>query len=192
MSDNPIEQRAAAAVGGRGLFTPASPPGTQLATIDSAELTALLGTHVIPVREWVAALMEAEQFEETDEEDAQLDMVRAILLAESPEQVFASMTVLSVKDLLGDDPGARSNVFEIHGATPLKSTYTEGPSAFAIIRARDLAQGLDVTLSCGARSVQAAIIAHMVHGWLPFKAVFTRKRKPTRRGFYPVNLESGI
>ena len=192
MSQNPIEQATIAATREAATGAMAAAPGTELEVINPAELPALLGVTTIPIRAWIGALVEAEQFEEADEEDAQLSMVRAILLAETPAQMFASMTVLSVKDLLGDDPGARSNVFEIYGATPLKSTFAEGASCFAIIRARDLAEGVDVTLSCGARSVQAAIVGHMIHGWLPAKAVFTRKRKPTRSGFYPVNLESGI
>ena len=102
------------------------------------------------------------------------------------------MQALSVKDLLGDDPGARTSVFEIRGATPLASSFEEGVSCFAIIDAWNLAEKTPVTLSCGARAVQAAILAHIIHGWLPMRAVFTRRRKPTRKGFYPVNLESGV
>lgn len=167
-------------------------PGTDLALPTPGELAEILGSRQLPMRQWVAALVEAEQFEEGDEEDASLGMVRSILLAASSDEVFAAMNVVSVKDLIGDQPGAQSNVFEIRGAQPLKSTFEEGASAFAIITAFDMAEQLPVTLSTGARSVQAAIIAHQVRGWMPFKARFTRKRKPTRSGYYPLNLERGI
>lgn len=167
-------------------------PGTDLALPTPGELAEILGSQQLPMRQWVSALVDAERFEETDEEDASLGMVRSILLATSSEEVFAAMNVVSVKDLLGTEPGAQSNVFEIRAAQPLKSTFEEGASAFAIITAFDLAEGQPVTLSTGARAVQSAIVAHMVHGWMPFKAKFTRKRKPTRSGYYPTNLERGI
>lgn len=190
-TDTPIADQASKATQGRGLSGPAT-GGGELAVPTSAELATLLGAHIIPVRQWIAALVDAEQFEESDEEDASLSIVRAILLAETSEQVFGAMNVQSVKELLGDQPGAASNVFEIRGAIPLKSTFAEGPSAFSVIYARDLAETTDVTLSCGGRAVQAAIVAHLIHGWLPMKARFVRRRKPTRSGFYPINLEAGI
>lgn len=166
--------------------------GTALAIPTEAELDQILGSRQIPMKQWIAALVAEEQFEETDEEDRALGMLRAIMLAESSEAVFAAMNVVSVKDLLGPDPGASSNVFEISGAQPLRSSYDEGPSAFALIHAYDLAEGYPVTLSTGARSVQAAVIAHMIRGWMPFKAKFSRKRRPTEAGYYPLNLERGI
>lgn len=190
MTDTPIADAAEAAIA-EGAIVPAG-TGSQLATVTPQMLPALLGDQVIPMDRWLKALMETEAFEETDEEDASLSIVRAILLATSSEAVFASMNVQSVKELLGNDPGARSNVFEIRSATPMASTYEEGVSCFAVISAVDLAEQQEVTLSCGARAVQAAIAAHMIHGWVPFRAVFTRRRKPTRHGFYPINLESGI
>lgn len=192
MSEQPIEEQARKAAKTAPPAPPAPPPGTALALPDRAEIDKLLGAHVIPVREWVAALVEQEAFEETDAEDAALSIVRAILTADSPEAVFGAMQCISVKDLLGDDPGARSSVYQINGARPLASTFEEGPSCFCVIDAINLAEREHVTLSCGARAVQAAILAHMIHGWLPMRAVFTRRRKPTRRGFYPVNLESGV
>lgn len=188
-----IEHEAAAAAAAREAANAAAPaPGAELAIPDRAEIAKLLGARVIPVREWIGALTEQERFEETDSEDAALGIVRQILLAESPGQVFSAMQALSVKELLGEDPGARSSVFEIRGATPLASSFEEGVSCFAIIDAINLAEREHVTLSCGARAVQAAILAHMINGWMPMRAVFTRRRKPTRRGFYPVNLESGV
>lgn len=166
--------------------------GTDLAIPTPSELAQLLGQRRIPMDRWITTLVTEERFEETDKEDPALGMLRSILLAESSEAVFAAMNVVSVKDLIGPEPGASSNVFEIRGAQPLESTFDEGPGAFAIIHAFDLAEQLPVTLSTGARSVQAAIIAHMINGWMPFKGKFTRKRRPTQAGYYPLNLERGI
>lgn len=186
----PIADEAAAAVDAQRAAQTA--PGTAVALPTEAELVQMLGVHTIPVRQWAAALMEQDAYEEDDQEDAGLSIVRAILLASTSEEIFAAMNTLSVKELLGEDPGSRSQVFEIHSASPLKSTYEEGPSCFAVIRAYDLAEKRWVTMSCGARAVQAAILAHMIRGLLPMRAVFVKRRKPTRKGYYPVNLESGI
>lgn len=190
-SSTPIGDAAAEELGRpRAPFEPA--PGTALATITPAEVTELLGAHRLPVKAWLSALAEQEAFEETDAEDASLSILRAIMTAETPEAAFGAMQALSVKELLGDDPGARSNVFELRGATPLASTFEEGPSCFAVIDAFDLAQQIPVTLTCGARAVQAFCLAAQVRGWLPIRVVFTRRRKPTRKGYYPVNVEAGI
>jgi hypothetical protein len=187
----PVEAEAAIASATR--HQAASGPGTSLDLLpDRGELAQLLGATVIPVRQWAQALVNSQQFEEENEEEAGLSIVRAILLANTPEAMFAAMNVSSVDEMLGKDPGARSSVFEIYGATPLASTYDEGPSCFCVIQARDKAEGTAVTLSCGARSVQAAILGSMLHGWLPITAAFERKRKPTRRGFYPISLVQGI
>jgi hypothetical protein len=191
MSDTPIgdaTQRASVTT----LPTSLDLPRTELAIPEPAELAQLLGARVLPVKKWIGALVEQERFEETDEEAAALSIVRAILLADTPESMFAAMNTQSVDDLLGKEPGARSNVFEIRSATPLASTFDEGPSVFAVISARDMAEGVDVTLSCGARAVQTAILAAQLRGWLPLKAAFERKRKPTRAGYYPINLVAGI
>lgn len=164
----------------------------ELAVPTADQILALLGDTVLPVIPWAQALAEQSEFEETDEEDPSLAVVKSIMLADSSDEVFAAMNVLSVKELVGEEPGGRSNVFTIQGATPLKSTYEEGASCFAVIRAFDKAEGVPVTLSCGGRAVQAALLAHIVRGWLPVDVVFTRRRKATRRGFYPLNMERGI
>lgn len=192
MSTTPIGDAAAADTAApRGdVFTPA--PGRELAVLTPAEVTDLLGAHRLPVKAWLAALAEQEAFEETDAEDASLSILRAIMTAETPAAAFAAMQALSVKDLLGDEPGARTNVYELRGATPLASTFEDGPSCFAVIDAFDLAEQVPVTLTCGGRAVQAFCLAAEVRGWLPVKVVFTRRRKPTRKGYYPVNIEAGI
>lgn len=192
MGQSEIEQAAVGAVLEANGHGTGHAPGTELEMLRPGELATLLGTHVIPVREWVRALAEQEAFEESDEEDAALGIVRQILMAKTSQEAFAAMNTLSVKDLLGDKPGAATNVFEFYGASPLKSTFEEGVSCFCVIRALDLSENTLVTMSCGSRAVQAFLIAHMVQGWMPVKARFVRRLKPTRNGYYPVNLEAGI
>lgn len=191
MTDTPDTDLTAAGQ----LPIPAGPDGYtsgELAIPSRAEMMQILGSQSIPFRAWVAALMEAERFEDDAPEERASSIVRAILLAETSEAALAATDLKSADDLVGTEPGSRSNVLEIRGAKPLSSSYDDGPSCFAIIDARDLAEGADVMFSCGARAVQTVVMKHMWEGWTPFKAVLTRKRKPTQRGFYPLNLEGGI
>jgi hypothetical protein len=192
MSELPIADQAQAAVARPGDFTPATFPGQQLAIPTPAELEHLLGVRTIPVRSWLAALVDMERFEETNQEEAALSIVKAILTAETSEQVFATMDMLTAEDLIGKDPGARSDVLTITNGFPLASTFEEGASAFAVISAINKAEQREFSFSCGARAVQAAVVAHMIRGWMPFDCVLTRRRKPTRAGFYPLNLERGL
>lgn len=167
-------------------------PGTALAIPSRAEMAEILGTRATDFKGWVRALSDLADFVEEDKEDRGLSIVKAILTAETSEAVFAAMNLQSANDLCGTEPGGRSSVLEFTGATPLESKYEQGPSCFAIFYARDLAEGRDLSFSCGARAVQAAVIAHMVRGWMPFKASLVRRSKPTEAGFYPLNLESGV
>lgn len=173
------------------LGSPAA-PGTALAVPTSAEIAELIGVRTIDYKGWIRALVDLEQFEEENKEDRGLSIVKAIILAETSEQALAAMNLRSAEDLIGKEPGNASNVLEITGAIPLESKYDDGPSAFAIISARDLAEGSDFSFSCGARGVQAAIISHMIHGWMPLKCRLVRRSKPTAKGFYPLNLEAGV
>jgi hypothetical protein len=191
MTDLPIETQAAQAVG----MAPngqAARPGTELAPLTPAELREILGTRVIPIREWVQALNDVAEFQESDQEDKSLSVVKAIMLATTSEEIFAAMDMRTAKELTGDQPGGRSNVLEIFGAWPMKSTFEDGASCFAVISAHDLATDERFTFSCGARAVQTAVMMHMVIGACPFKAVVTKRSRPTEAGFYPLNLERGI
>lgn len=165
---------------------------TALAIPTPHELDQLLGGYTVNMRDWLAAMIQAEQFEESDTEDQALAIIRAIVTSKTSAAVFAAMDLKTTADLVGPDPGDRSNVLEIRGARPLASTYDEGPGTFIVIDAYDLAEQYELTFSCGAAAVQAAIWAHIANGWMPMKAAIVRRRKPTRKGFYPLNLESGI
>jgi hypothetical protein len=165
---------------------------TALAIPTKAEMDKILGVRQIDFRAWATALLTSDTLEEEDTEEASLSILRAILTAETSEAVFAAMDLKSAEDLCGTEPGGSSNVLEISGAHPMASTFDEGPGSFAVFTARDLAEGADITFSCGARAVQAAVMTHMYQGWMPVKARLVRRSKPTRKGFYPLNLEAGV
>lgn len=191
MSDTPI---ADATEAGHPYASTALAPrtATALEIPTLAEVQEILGIRKVDMRQWIMALAEQEQFEETDTEDGALSLLRGIFAAQSSEQVFDAMNMQGAKDLIGEEPGASTPVLEFHSAFPLTSTFEEGPSCFGVFSTTQLADGKPVSFSCGARAVQGAMIMHMINGWMPFKARLVRRRKPTRKGFYPLNLESGI
>jgi hypothetical protein len=169
----------------------ALPGTTQVAVPDATTIEQLLEGRALPVLQWAAALMDRAEYEDDAASNPSLDIVAAILGAETSAEALAATSMRTVEDLIGTEPGAHSPVLRIYGAKPLASTYEQGPSCFAIIDAEAVASGERFKLTCGARAVQAAILAHVYRGWCPFDAVLTRRLKKTRAGFYPLNLEAG-
>ena len=162
-----------------------------LAVPDDRQIMALLESRALPVVAWAQALLQNTEFDEAADSNPELDMVAAILAAESSQSALAVTSMRTALDLLGDKPGAHSGLLRIHGATPLRSTFDDGPPCFAVVSVEDVASGEQYKLTIGARSVQAVILAHTVRGWLPFDCILTRRLKATRAGFYPLNLEAG-
>lgn len=169
---------------------PAATTGT-VAVNDPTTIEQLLEGRAIPLIQWGQALMNTAAYEDNAESDPTLDIVAAILGAETSAEALAATSMRTVEDLIGTEPGAHSPLLRIYGAKPLASSYEQGPSCFAVIDAEIPATGERFKLTCGGRAVQAAILAHSYRGWLPFEAVLVRRLKATRRGFYPLNLEAG-
>lgn len=173
------------------LVTGRPEPGTQLATVSAGEIEALLEARQLPIVAWAGALLNKAEYQEDRADDAGLEMVAAILGGQTSAEILAATNMRTVLDMLGDKPGAHSPLLEITGAHPMKSTFEDGPSCFAVISATEVASGEQFKFTCGGRAVQAAILAHVYRDLLPFRCILTRRLKPTRAGFYPLNLEAG-
>jgi hypothetical protein len=170
---------------------PAATGNGQLARVSDDAIAALFDQRPLDVIGWAKALAQDAQFEDDGDNSPELDMVIAILTAQTSEEAFAVTNVKHAEDLVGDQPGGHGPLMTITGARPLKSTFAEGPACFCIIDATIKASGEAIKLTCGGRSVQALVLTHVNRGWLPFDAILTRRLKPTRNGFYPLNLEAG-
>lgn len=193
---NPIEESALAATGTKvdtatGEIVPAAAAGGQLVTPLSARIEALLQPYTISLDEWAEALFSVAEFPDQDPDEATFGMLAQILLANSSSEILASMELDRARALAGDEPGGHSALLVISGARPMKSEFEEGPSCYVIVDASYKADGKPARFTTGARAVQAAILAHAARGWLPFEAVLEIRRRPTRRGFYPINLVAG-
>lgn len=166
-------------------------PGTAVDRVAPGELAALLQGSAMPFLSWASALLTNTEFGEDTGADSSYGIIAAILAAESSGEAMKVADMTPVEELCPKTPGAHSPLLRITGATPLKSTFDEGPPCFCVVHAEIVATGEQITTSIGARAVQAVILKHIHAGWMPFEAVLTRRLKPTRAGFYPMNLEAG-
>lgn len=166
-------------------------PAGQLARVSNDAIAALFDAPPLDIISWARALAENTGYDDDGDSSPELDMVVAILTAQSSEEAMAVTNVRTATDLCGTEPGGHSPLLVITGARPLKSTFKDGPPCFAIVDATIKATSERIKLSCGGRTVQAVILAHINRGWLPFECVLTRRLKATRAGYYPLNLEAG-
>lgn len=165
--------------------------GAQLAPVSAGEIEQLLQARALPVLQWAQALLNKSEYEEDADTDPALEIVAAILGGTTSAEILAATNMKTAEDLIGTEPGGHSPLLEITDARPLKSTFTAGPSCFCVIGATIVATGEQFKFTCGARGVQAAILAHVYRDLMPFQAILVRRLKPTRAGFYPLNLEAG-
>lgn len=169
----------------------AAAPGAELALMSAAELEAIVGTRTVPVREWAESLVQDTEFPDDDPDEMALGILAGILLATSSEEALAVTNLQRAKELCGNMPGGHSPLLEITAAMPFKSTYEQGAPCYAMVSATVVSTGEKFKFTTGARAVQAVIIAHLVHGWMPFRCLITMRATPTQRGYYPLNLEAG-
>ena len=177
------------------------PPGTKapargqlvptLGKLTSAELEALLAPATMDYTTWLRSILTDERLEEGDPEEAGIGILASILLAETSEAALAAVDLKRAKALCGDTPGGKSPLLEITGARGMVSSFTEGAPAYAIVQAVIISTGERIQFTTGARAVQAVILKHIGEGWMPFRAILTMRAHPTKRGFYPLNLEAG-
>lgn len=192
-----IESQARAAVDAANQPAQTAPadqgaaPGTAVALPYSETVLALLGQHTISVEQWVTALLTDQEFEDRDTEEATIGILAQILTARTSEEALASLELERAKVMCGGEPGGHSPLLEIRGARPMKSAFEEGAPCFCIVDAVYVHNGEPVRFTTGAKAVQAAIIAHIGNGWMPFQAILEIRSKPTARGFYPLNLVAG-
>src|SRR5215469_7054581 len=166
-------------------------PGTAVALRFDEEIERILTPYTITAIEWARLLFKVTEFPEQDPDDITNSMLASILMADSSEEVLSALSLDRAKELAGDEPGGHSPLLVIHGARPMKSDYDEGPPCYCIVDATVKATGKRIRFTTGAKAVQAAILAHVGHGWMPFEAILEIRRERTRRGYYPLNLVAG-
>ncbi len=171
---------------------PSTSTEVALPPITPAEIESILATRAIRIDDWLRALLRVAEFEETASEDAQLSIIASILTASSLKSALGVMEEGVLKRFLGTEPGDRTPVLDFQSAIPLASSFEEGPSCFCVVTATVITTGERIQFPIGAVAVQTTLAKALWEGWLPFQASIVRRRKPTRGGFYPLNLEAGV
>ena len=161
-----------------------------LGNLDAAELEQLLAPATMDYATWLRSIITDERLEDSDPEEAGVGILAAILLAETSAAALSALDLKRAKTLCGDTPGGISPMLEITGARGMVSSYEEGAPAYAIVQAIVLDTGERIQFTTGARAVQAVILKHIGEGWMPFRARLAIRRMPTKRGYYPLNLQA--
>lgn len=122
--------------------------------------------------------------EPVDPVEAQKEIVKRILAAESADQVLGGSDAIHARDVL-DVP------FELRGVRFLRSSFEgSGPGIFAVMDAVLVTSGEVVAITCGGLNVmaQAAKLAQL--GSLPADVKIVESDRPTAAGYRPMWLEA--
>lgn len=152
-------------------------PGSALANIPPAQL-AKLGT-------WSRWLISGEDFPTVETSDVRQKIQLAMLLAETPEELFKAGNALKLDEI--------QNVpLTVVAAYPMKSAFPDpdGPGIFMVIDAIRGDTGEEVTIATSAGNVMAAICRAADAGWVQFTFKARRADRATADGFLPFIIES--
>lgn len=132
----------------------------------------------------VKAVFEGSDVELVDDPvEAQKEILRRILSAETPDELLNVAGAQSWSDLLGVP-------IEVHEVSLRRSAYDEGSRVYAIVAGTRMDDGSAVTLSIGGVNVLGQLMQAARKGWLPMTFALRRADKPTAAGFYPLWLGS--
>lgn len=105
-----------------------------------------------------------------------------LLAAESPEDVLTPFDPLHGQDYI-DVP------LQIESVQYLESDYSEGFPWFASLSVIIAGTGEEKVLTIGGEEVLYKLAALDMHDAWPVVAQLTRKKKPTKQGYYPLDLK---
>lgn len=132
----------------------------------------------------VAAFLQAGRTHvETDSAQAQLDIVRRIVAAESVEDILGEQTILHAKDVLG-------RPLIITGYHFTESDFDDQTIDFYMIFECVTPNGEPYPVTCGAVNAMAQLYALADKGALPIVAQLVETEKPTKKGYRPIWLRA--
>ena len=124
--------------------------------------------------------------QQQDPKEAQLEIVKRILSAETAEQVLGGLgSATAARDVLGVN-------LELRGVRFLRSSFENenGIGVFAVLDCVDNTTGEVLAVTCGSANVmaQAGKLAQL--GALPADVKILESERPTEAGYRPMRLEA--
>jgi hypothetical protein len=108
-------------------------------------------------------------------------IIRSIITANTPHDLLNAGAATPASQVY-DVP------LRITGIRASESDFADGVDWFLHVDATIIANGDQITVSCGARDVCIKLVKADMEGWFPLDAQFVRSTKPTKEGFFPVFL----
>lgn len=110
------------------------------------------------------------------------DMALSILTAESFEAMFESSGAEDVDEWL-------NKPFNLNNVTFAESDKgNDGLPVYAVLHVTDANDQTEHVITCGAWQVVFVSYKCVQNGWLPKMMTFRRSPRPTRQGYYPINM----
>lgn len=114
-------------------------------------------------------------------EDAVLEIVGAILTADTLDAILNPSDVMHAEQLVG-------HRFTLRGVKWSRSTFGAGLPFYALLTVSKVGDDATELLSCSATNVMAQVWAMEAHGFLPVDVMLVTSKRPTPDGYFPMRL----
>lgn len=151
------------------------------ATVD--ELIASLSGPEPDAMEVLHAIAGQAELPQLPPEDSVRLIMARILSSPDIESVFRQGRAVGAEEVEGV-------ALDIHGLRWTRSTYTDGPSVFAVIDATRADTGERVVVTCGSVNVMTQLWRAWTERAFPITAKVVRSARPSESGYYPMWLDS--
>lgn len=142
----------------------------------TADTNTETSTDLVTLEQVEDALLHGGNFEPVSAEQVQQDMIRQILSSETLEEAFQTFEATPLDAILGAP-------VEIGGIAWLQSAFKEGPSVYALLAVKLLAdhvgtgkKGDELKVSMGGGTTMASFVWAQRNTKMPFKGTFDRQR----------------
>lgn len=131
----------------------------------------------------VEFLTQSADVEPIDPRQAQEEIIRRILAAESTEDILAEQSAIHARDVL-------DQTLKLIGFRKMESDYNEsGPSFYYLLECVN-ADGEPFNVTCGAVNVMAQVFALAKRNALPLDVMIVESGKATKAGYKPMWLKA--
>ncbi len=117
------------------------------------------------------------------EDDGFSAIMSQIANAASPEDLDSAFNADGLRDWVNKE-------IVIEDVKKADSDFQGDLGVFLILDFYDKESGEKVTATTGAQSIMCQVMMAYVKGWLPLNCIVRQKDKPTKKGFYPMHLQT--